>query len=528
MNRRVFLKAAGSVAVMFATGCTGDAIAGFSGKKQPNFVFFLIDDMGWVDLGCYGSKLYETPNIDKLASEGMLFTDAYSSNPVCSPTRASIMTGKYPSRLKMDGLGPCVPKPDAYRKLLTPITSGNLPLEEKTIAESLKEAGYKTFFAGKWHLHTRAQYKKNTHYPEKQGFDVNMGGNHTGQPRGGYFSPYENPQLPDGPEGEYLTDRLTTEAIKFIKQNKDKPFFTYMSYYTVHTPIQAKEETVEKYKEKIRRMGLEHPRKREDIRAIKEGKRWSDSCQNNAEYAAMVEHLDENVGRILDSLKDNGLENDTVIIFASDNGGLSTGSPTGATSTLPLRGGKAWVYEGGIRTPAIIKCPGTIKAGSISDEPIISMDYYPTMLGMAGLPQNPDQHMDGVNLTPLLKGGKIKRDALYFHFPYYHHINSMGPAGAIRAGDYKLVERFEDMTVELYNLKDDIGERKDLSRKEPEVTAKLKKMLYDWRKETGTRMPVVNDQYRPEAISPADKREAAWSPTELKYEDWPGYGVPMP
>jgi len=517
IDRRMFLKAAGAAAVVSAL--PGGLFAAGPVGRKPNFVFFLIDDLGWIDLGCYGSKFYETPNIDRLASEGMLFTDAYAASPVCSPTRVSIMSGKYPSRLHMSSIGPNKGKPLPGNKLITPTCQGSLPLEEKTIAESLKEDGYSTFFAGKWHLHSRAT-PGSDFFPDKQGFDVNMGGNSTGQPRGGFFSPYENPQLEDGPDGEYLTDRLTDEAIKFIKSNKDRPFFTYMSYYSVHTPIQAKEKAIARYKAKAEKMGIVNPKRREEIKAIPEYKGWSDISQNDPVYAAMVEHMDENVGRILKTLADNGLDDNTIIIFTSDNGGLSTGSPNGATSTLPLRAGKAWVYEGGVRVPSIIKWPGVTKPGSKCDVPIISTDYYPTMLEMAGLEQNPKQHVDGVNLSGLLKGGKsLDRDAIYFHFPHYHHINTMGPAGAVRAGDYKLVERFENMKVELFNLKDDIGEQHDLSEEKPELTAKLRKMLHDWRKESGSQMPTKNEAYDPNWVNP---KKRTWLPTNMKRSEWEG------
>jgi len=534
---------------------------------KPNIIFFLIDDLGWADVGCNGSTFYETPNVDRLAREGMRFTDAYAANPVCTPTRASIMTGKYPSRINMTNFGghrgPNAPK----YKLLGPEAVGSLPLDEITIAEALKEAGYRTAHIGKWHLQSHGQ-KDKANFPQAQGFDVNIAGHNAGQP-GSYFYPYKSerhawsnvPDLEGGKEGEYLTDRLTDEAIKFIadsagycpdredacgemsrqarhdsaletstiprrssraksrdlllanRPSKGKPFFLNMWYYTVHTPIMGRPDKVEKYRQKAKRLGLDNPDE-----ALKEYDSWHHAQQDNAAYAAMVESMDENVGRILDALKANGLEDNTAVIFMSDNGGLSTGGGKKMpTSNLPLRAGKAWVYEGGIREPMIIRWPGTTKPGSTCGEPVVSTDFYPTMLEMAGLPLRPKQHVDGVSLKPLLTGEaeSLGREAVYFHYPHYHHINSMGPAGAVRMGDWKLVERYENMKVELFNLREDIGEQHNLSQSKPKLTAKLRKMLHNWRKDSGSRMPTANpnysgdDFYTPEQDKKALKQKAA-------------------
>ena len=487
--------------------------------RRVNIIFFLIDDLGWADVGCNGSTFYETPNVDRLAAEGMRFTDAYAANPVCTPTRASIMTGKYPSRIYMTNFGghrgPNTPK----YKLLGPEAIGSLPLGEVTIAEALKGAGYRTAHIGKWHLQSHGQ-KDKANFPQAQGFDVNIAGHNAGQP-GSYFYPYKSerhawsnvPDLEGGKEGEYLTDRLTDEAIGFIEDSKDAPFFLNMWYYTVHTPIMGRPDKVEKYRQKAKRLGLDNPDE-----AIKEYDSWHHARQDNAAYAAMVESMDENVGRILDALKANGLEESTAVIFMSDNGGLSTGGGKRMpTSNLPLRAGKAWVYEGGIREPMIIKWPGVTEAGKTCQEPVVSTDFYPTMLEMAGLPLRPEQHVDGVSLKPLLTGQakSLGREAVYFHYPHYHHINSMGPAGAVRMGDWKLVERYENMKVELFNLRDDIGEQNDLSQSKPKLTAKLKKMLHNWRKDSGARMPTRNpnysgdDFYTPEQDKKALKQKAA-------------------
>jgi len=496
-------------------------ISASSVEPQVNIIFFLIDDLGWADVGCNGSTFYETPNVDRLAGEGMRFTDAYAANPVCTPTRASIMTGKYPSRIMMTNFGghrgPSAPK----YKLLGPEATGSLPLAEVTIAEALHAAGYRTAHIGKWHLQSHSQ-KDKANFPQAQGFDVNIAGHNAGQP-GSYFYPYKSerhawsnvPDLEGGKEGEYLTDRLTDEAIAFIKDNKDGPFFLNMWYYTVHTPIMGRPDKVEKYRKKAAILGPS-----DTDEAIREYDSWHRTRQDNAAYAAMVESMDENVGRIMDALKANGLEQNTAIIFMSDNGGLSTGGGKGMpTSNLPLRAGKAWVYEGGIREPMIIKWPGVTKAGSVCSVPVVSTDFYPTMLEMAGLPLQPEQHVDGLSLKGLLKrkANGLDREAVYFHYPHYHHINSMGPSGAVRMGDYKLVERFENMQVELFNLRDDIGEQKDLSEAMPELTAKMTKMLHDWRKKSGARMPTLNPNYEgdefytPEQDKKALKQHAASS-----------------
>ena len=480
VNRRDFIKtAAGTLTAAYIQGCSTDTTE--KAVKQPNFVFFLVDDLGWVDTSCYGSQFYETPNVDRLARGGMRFTDAYAACPVCSPTRASIMTGKYPARV---GITDWIPGYVTFRKekfaLKTPDDKHELPLPEVTIAEALKESGYTTFFTGKWHL------GKKPYHPDKQGFDTNIGGNETGQPKGGYFSPYNNPELSDGPEGEYLTDRLGDESLKFIEANRDNPFFLYLSFYTVHTPIQPKEDYKNRYGEKLKTMP-EHTGER----FIPEGDiSTARQAQDNPAYAGMVQSMDENVGRVLDKLEELGIADNTIVIFMSDNGGLSTVPWEGPTSNVPLRAGKGWLYEGGIRTPMIIRWPGIVKPGSLCSEPVTSVDFYPTMLDMAGLPLRPEQHEDGVSLVPLMKGDKsLNRDAIYWHFPHYHGSGSK-PGGAVRAGDYKLIEFFEDNRLELYNLNDDIGEKNDLSKVLPDKTAELHTILKKWRMETGAAMPV--------------------------------------
>jgi arylsulfatase A-like enzyme len=360
---------------------------------QPNIVFILIDDMGWKDVGYNGSSFYETPNIDKLAKEGMQFANAYAACPVCSPTRASIMTGKYPVSMQTtDWFG--APQPEAAakdkdwknRKLLPASYIENLPLEEITIAEALKAKGYATFIAGKWHLGENGKY-----WPENQGFDSNKGGYSKGHP-GSYFSPYNNPRLTDGPAGEYLGDRVAAETVSFIEANKKNPFFAYVPFYEVHTPMQAKDSLIKKYQLKKERLGL-----KDEFITRTDGRKTRVS-QALPVYAAMVESMDAAIGKILRKIKEAGLEKNTIVIFFSDNGGLSTSEGT-PTSNMPLRGGKGWLYEGGIREPAIIKYPKQIKAGGVSNVPIISNDFYPTLLQMAGLPLMPNQHTGGVSIN---------------------------------------------------------------------------------------------------------------------------------
>ena len=460
------------------------AFADSGGREKLNFVFILADDYGWADTGFNNPKtFYETPNLDALARSGMVFRSAYAAGPVCSPTRASIVTGKHPARL---GLTDWIPgrgnRPD--QKLSAPKIPGFLPLEEVTFAEALKEHGYDTFFAGKWHL-GGPEYQ-----PEKQGFDINKGGHHRGSPPGGYFSPYKNPMLEDGPKGEYLTDRLGSETVRFIEEHRERPFLAYLSTYTVHIPLQGKPELVEKYRKKLESMP-----KPEGPEFLPEGKNRCRQVQNHPVYAAMVRSLDENVGRILKRLDELGIAGRTAVIFMSDNGGLSTAEGH-STSNLPLRAGKGWLYEGGLREPMVIRWPGVTKPGGVCDVPVTSTDFYPTMLEMAGLPLKPGQHADGVSLVPLLRGtGSIDRKAVFWHYPHYSNQGGR-PGAAVRAGDFKLIEYFEDGGVELFNLREDIGERKDLSGAQPDRVGELRAMLRDWLKSVEARMMSPNPGFK--------------------------------
>jgi len=456
----------------------------------PNFVFILIDDLGWMDLGCYGSSFYETPNLDELAQQGVRFTEAYAACPVSSPTRASIMTGKYPATVQVTNyIGG-----QARGRLLSAPYLHYLPLEEKTIARALQEAGYATWHVGKWHLGSEA------YWPQHHGFEVNVGGWSAGMPRS-YWSPYRNPMLTDGPEGEYLTDRLTDEAIELIRQNDGRPFFLNLWYYTVHIPIQGKPAYVEKYQSKAAALGLdrkdpfevgehfpcEHKR---DERVVRR------RFQSDPGYAAMVQSLDENVGRLLQALREEGLAEDTVVIFTSDNGGLATaeGSPT---CNAPLCEGKGWMYEGGTREPLIVKWPGVSTPDSICTVPVTSPDFYPTVLEMAGVAPMPEQHTDGVSFVPLIRGeDRLAREAVYWHYPHYSNQGGT-PGCSVRSGDYKLIEFFEDRHVELYNLREDVSEEHDLSADEPEVTARLRALLQDWLARVEAKLPQPNPDYGP-------------------------------
>lgn len=452
--------------------------------SKPNFIFILADDLGGRDLGCYGSTFYETPNLDRLAAGGMRFTQAYAACSVCSPTRASILTGKYPARLGLtDWLPGRADRPD--QKLKRPEILRHLPLEEVTVAEALKEAGYRTAFIGKWHLGGKG------YWPEQQGFDINLGGCELGHPPS-YFSPYKIPTLPDGPTGEYLTDRLTDEALKFLDSSRDKPFLLYLAHYAVHNPQQAKLELIEKYN---RKLAKKRPATGPEF--VPEGQTRERLIQNQPVYAAMVQSLDESVGRIVAKVNQLGLTSNTVFIFFSDNGGLSTaeGSPT---SNAPLRAGKGWPYEGGVREPLLIRWPGVTPANSQCDTPTMSTDFYPTILEIAGLQQRPSQHVDGRSLVPLLKGGTFGERPLFWHYPHYSNQGG-GPCGTIRVGDLKLIEWYEDMRVELFNLKSDLEEKKDLSKAEPEKARALREQLHEWRQSLRAAMPRPNPDWIPAA-----------------------------
>ena len=448
-------------AIVVIAACNIDARK--ANKPQlPNIVFVLVDDLGWSDLGCYGNEKHESPNIDKLASDGMRFTDGYAASPVCGPTRSSILSGKYPSRTGYthNWFTPNPEEQPFWGEGIPRTEHAFMKLEEFTLAEALKVAGYQTAFVGKWHL-GEAPYS-----PRRQGFDVNVGGSHWGHPLEGYFSPYDMPNLENGSQGEYLTDRLTSEAIKVMEafSKSEKPWFLYMNYYTVHAPIQSKSEKISKYRKKSSQANVENI---------------------GVEYAAMVESLDENVGRLTQWLDDKDLRKDTVILFTSDNGGW-----VGATTNHPLRSYKGHLLEGGIRVPWIVSWPGVTEPGSICRKPVISTDFYPTILDIIGVMSRPDQHRDGVSFAPMLKGDPhFDRGAMVWHYP---HVRISKPGSAIRSADWKLIYYYEDGRRELYHLKDDIGESDDLSGRLPEKAAAMKEQLDAMLKEQGAKIPSSN------------------------------------
>jgi len=469
----------------------------FSQQVKPNIVFILIDDMGWRDVGFMGSTYYETPAIDQLAAQGVVFTSAYANAPNCAPTRASLMSGQYTPRHGIYTVAPSARGDTRDRKLLVEETETRLDLEVVTIAEALKTAGYATASVGKWHLGGRG------YLPTDQGFDVNIAGNARGSPPS-YFWPYERennlgavvhiPGLDEGgKKGEYLTDRLTDEALAWMEQHAETPFFLYMTHYAVHTPIQAKPQLVQKYHGK----------------AVSNG-------QQDSDYAAMIESVDDSVSRIVDKLDEIGVADNTVVFFFSDNGGVGT-----ITSMAPLRGMKGMLYDGGVREPMIVRWPGHTEPGSSVDTPVISVDFYPTILEMAGVDHSA-RIVDGLSIVPLLSAGvparsepepsgraaeltALAKRPLFWHFPAYleGNRNTDGPwrttpVGAVRQGDYKLIEFFEDGSLELYDLGTDIGETNDLAEQMPGKVRELHNLIIGWRDAVGAYVPtVLNPEYDP-------------------------------
>ena len=439
--------------------------APLAAQSPPNVVFILVDDLGWTDAGFMGSDFYETPNIDALAASGVRFTNAYAATTVCSPTRASILTGKYPARLRVTDWIHGHSRP--WARLRVPDWTHKLRPAETTIAEVLVRVGYDTVTIGKWHLGHDS--------PEVHGFDANIAGYDRGQPPS-YHAPYEIPTLEEGSDGEYLTDRLTSEAVEFIEQHRERSFFLYLPYYTVHTPIQPKADKLEKY-------------------AAKE----PGAAHRNPGYAAMIESLDEGVGRILSSLERLDIDDKTVVIFTSDNGGLvldlSDWGPI--TSNVPLREGKGSSYEGGVRVPLAIRWPGVTEPGRVVDVPVISADFFPTIVDMVGIRSAQAEDIDGESLAPLLRGAEtLERDALFWHYPHYHP-GGATPYGAVRKGDLKLIEFYEDERIELYNLKDDPGESTNLAETMPDLALVLRQALRRWRRGIGAQMPTPNPAFDP-------------------------------
>lgn len=456
---------------------------------RPDIVLILIDDLGWRDLVCYGSTFYETPHLDRLAAGGMRFTDGYASCPVCSPTRASLMTGKYPATVGMTNWIPGNP----WGRLMGVPYFHELPREEITLADALRAGGYRTLHVGKWHMGEEGNW------PQDRGFEVNVGGCDWGAPHRGYFSPYHIPQLEDGPEGEYLTDRLTDEAIRLLNEPRDRPVFLNLCHYAVHTPIQAPAALIEKYKRKAHDMGLDTQPTFEDGAHFpclhkKDQRIRRRLLQSDPAYAAMMENLDTNIGRLLDAIAASGRADNTIVIFTSDNGGL-TSAETSPTCNRPLCEGKGWMADGGLRVPLLVRWPGVVKGGTTCEVPVTSTDFFPTLLEAAGLPPMPEQHVDGESIVPLLRGeGALRRDAIYWHYPHYSNQGDT-PSCAVRCGDWKLIEHFEDHRLQLYNLRDDIREDHDRSADRPDLVSELHAKLVAWRTASGAKVPQVNEHY---------------------------------
>lgn len=509
-------------------------LSGVAQVKEPagnrmNVILFLVDDLGWSDVGCYGSDFYETPNIDKLAEEGVRFDQAYASCHVCSPSRASILTGKNPARINLTDWLPGR-KNFPFQKLKNVEINQHLPHKETTLAEALRDQGYHTAIIGKWHLGEEGST------PLDHGFEYRITSWNKGWPLT-YYAPFKLAGMEDVKEG-YLTDYLTDKTLEYIDDNKDSTFFIYLSHFAVHDPIQGRPDLVKKYEEKLARMEASQeppyileanpdtvaPFSRQALDRMLDEPAYQGfdllpnrivkikQRQDNIQFAAMVEGMDESLGRIMAKLKALGLDENTIIIFSSDNGGMAAanfGNPAKhipaeavdkqfSTSNLPLRGAKGWLYEGGIRVPTIVKNPSLSRKGVVSETPIINTDFYPSILDMLELPLLPGQHVDGRSFADLLTGKRRRQNVpLYWHFPHYSNHGLQSPGGAIRYGDYKLITYFENGTVQLFNLAKDIGEQHDIARKKPKKAAELKAMLKAWQEQVPAQMMVANDAYKP-------------------------------
>ena len=457
-------------------------------NNKMNVLFIVADDLGYHDLGCMGSNFYETPNIDKIAAKGMVFTDGYAACQVCSPSRASIYSGKFPARHGItDWIGARTGKEWSEAghntRLMPPDYARSLDQEYITLPEALKEAGYHTFFAGKWHLGEKGSW------PEDHGFDINKGGWDVGSPKGGFFAPWNNPNLESGPDGENLSMRLARETANFIKANKDSSFFACLSFYAVHAPIQTTQELWAKYRQKAESRGISESgfemAGRLPIRTV----------QDNPVYAGLIETMDDAVGLVLNTLKESGLEDNTIVVFTSDNGGVASGDNY-STSNLPLRGGKGYQYEAGIREPYFIKVPGLTEKGLSCSSPVSSVDLYPTILDLLNIKLRPEEHSDGVSLLPLLQGGSLPERPLIWHYPHYGNQGG-DPVSIIRLGDWKLIHYYESSTEELYNLKDDIREQNNLTENKPELVDDLHKQLFEYLESVNARFPVFDPGYDP-------------------------------
>jgi len=464
----------------------GLAQGSLGASRQPNVLFILVDDYGIKDVGVEGSSFYETPNIDALARSGMRFTRGYANCQVCSPSRASIQLGVYPPRHGItDYIGAAVGEAFASKrhvKLMPSEYLHDLPANDMSIAEVLKQAGYTTFFAGKWHLGSEGSW------PENHGYDINKGGWDVGSPIGGYYAPWKNPNLPSGPDGESLTQRLATETINFIEQHKDKPFLAYLSFYAVHGPIQTTKALWSKYRDKASKQPAPAERFKIDrtlpVRQV----------QDNPIYAGLIENMDTAVGRVLNKLDELGIADNTIVCFTGDNGGVTSGDSF-SSSELPYRGGKGRQWEGGLRVPFYVRAPGVTKPGATCDTPVIGMDFFPTILELAGVPVPEAKHVDGVSFAPLLKGGSLKPRPLFWHYPHYGNQGGE-PSSVIQKDDWKLIHYWEDGRNELYHLPDDVGEQHDLAKGEPDRVQALWKELDAWLKDTGAKIPQSYPGYK--------------------------------
>lgn len=478
--------------ISFLLGClqlTGFSVFAQQQPNRPNIVFILADDLGYHDLSCTGSTYYETPNIDRIAREGTIFTTGYSASQVCSPSRASLFTGRSPARHGITDYigaryGTAWRKQQRYSKLLPASYDTALHHAYTTLPEALKAGGYKTFLAGKWHLGNQGSW------PEDHGFDVNIGGWGYGSPAGGYFSPWKNPKLENKEPGENLSICLAKETAKFIRENNPNttgtPFFTFLSFYAVHGPIQTTRDKWKKYRDKAEKRGIADKgfemAKYLPMRQV----------QDNPVYAGLVETMDDAVGIVLRALEEAGIADNTIVIFTSDNGGVSAGDAF-ATANLPLRGGKGYQFEGGIRVPYFIKVPG-LANGKQFDTPVINTDFYPTLLELCGLSLKPEEHKDGKSLAPMLQGSEIGQRSLIWHYPHYGNQGGE-PSSMIRKGEWKLIHYYEDGRNELYNLQADPGEQQDISARYPNQVKNLWKELQAYLTQTGARYPMSDPEY---------------------------------
>lgn len=470
--------------IVITNGCKKNKAIEIETKK-PNVVFILADDLGAHDLGYSGSKYYETPNIDAIAKEGVEFTQGYAAAQVCSPSRASLMTGQYTARHGItEWIGALSGKEWGKRqntKVLPPEYVHTLSDDNITIAEAFKAGGYKTFFAGKWHIGDEPSS------PENNGFDINIGGWEVGSPKGGYYAPWNNPKLDYKYEGENLTKRLALETADFISANKEKPFFAFLSFYAVHGPIETTQEKWNKYREKAEAQGIpESGFEMERILPIR-------TVQDNPVYAGLLESMDDAIGVVLDRLKELGLDENTIIVFTSDNGGVASGDAY-STTNFPLRGGKGYQWEGGIREPYLIKAPMYKNAPKRVSYPVSGIDFYPTLLDIAGVEKDEKQILDGVSLVPLLKGESLNNRALFWHYPHYGNQGGE-PVSIIRKNEYKLIHYWEDGRDELYNLKEDVGETQDISSTNIELSKQLRTELDDYLFSINSKNPVANENY---------------------------------